>query len=984
MAEDLGAIKYRIEADTSGLARAEDEMAAFSKTAKAGAKDVDDLGKEIEQTGKRSQKGTEQISSGFENAARSLKQLVGVYVSFQTVKAITTGVAEATMEFSQSIADLSAITGASGKDLEFYANKAKEIGRTTSLSAAEAAEGFKLIASAKPDLLESATALAAVTQEAVTLAEATGISLPESAAALGSALNQFQMPAGDAARVVNALAASAQFGTAEVQQVTEAMRNAGSAANSLGLDFEETVAGIQALAAAGRQGADAGTALRQVLLKLEATGRAELQPSVVGLVGALNELKSQNLDNTELMDLFGQEAFTAATALLAQSDTAEQLNTSLRGTNTATEQAAVRMDTLQGDTLKAQSAIEALQITLGEKAEPAMRAMAQATAGAANAVTAFLTGMSDEDLIESIGMVVDENGNLVDSAEAAAEAARKFQETMTGSGGLSEAATETAGSIAEELSPAVEQFTVDTLKLIDSLESQYKALGMNAREQAMFNAELKALAAGDGPEAIRTVRDLAARNYDAAEAIKEAEAQMAAFGDSLEYYKDQQRKAREEQEKNERSILETIAALENETLSLQMTGRAQAVFNAVTEASARGALPEQIAKIAELTARNYDLAESSKEAGKSAEDAARDAEERWRQTHDYLSGAFVDIMENGGNAFDNIAKAFEKTVQRMVAQWAASGLMGMFSGNGLSGFTTEALIGDLGKGLFGKSGQSGMPGGLAGTVGIGAKIAGAASSAGSAIMGGLSAIPGWGWALGGAALIASQLDKSTPSGNAGFLIREPAGGGDGRTFDVPAFASGFDPVGFARREDQAGAVAVIDTFRQYDAALTSIAEAAGLRVNYNSNNFGGFSEKGQGGGLFFGSANEDGRNTAVPIEQQLTQFVGQWIKGLGGQVDQSLINDVLGAGSADAMIARAASLAGIDGSHATGLDRVPFDGYIAQLHKGERVLTADEARAQDSGMSDIMGLEMLKLARLSYGIIQDWNYRGLPATRAAA
>jgi len=122
----------------------------------------------------------------------------------------------------------------------------------------------------------------------------------------------------------------------------------------------------------------------------------------------------------------------------------------------------------------------------------------------------------------------------------------------------------------------------------------------------------------------------------------------------------------------------------------------------------------------------------------------------------------------------------------------------------------------------------------------------------------------------------------------------------------------------------------------------------------------------------------------VPIEQQLTQFVGQWIKGLGGQVDSALIQDVLGAGSADAMVSRAAALAGVDGSHANGLDRVPFDGYIAQLHKDERVLTAAEARAQDSGMGDIMGLEMLKLARLSYGILQDWNYRGLPATRAAA
>ncbi len=35
---------------------------------------------------------------------------------------------------------------------------------------------------------------------------------------------------------------------------------------------------------------------------------------------------------------------------------------------------------------------------------------------------------------------------------------------------------------------------------------------------------------------------------------------------------------------------------------------------------------------------------------------------------------------------------------------------------------------------------------------------------------------------------------------------------------------------------------------------------------------------------------------------------------------------------------------GIDGSHAGGLARVPFDGYIAELHKGEQVLTKEEAK----------------------------------------
>lgn len=468
--------------------------------------------------------------------------------------------------------------------------------------------------------------------------------------------------------------------------------------------------------------------------------------------------------------------------------------------------------------------------------------------------------------------------------------------------------------------------------------------------------------------------------------------------EALEEYRKEQDKAREANDKARQSVAQTITALENEMLALQMTARAAAVFEAVTRATAEGALPAEIAKIAEATARLYDMKEAKDQATESAgvlqkanEDAAKAAADNWQRTHEYLTNTFIDIANNGGNAFDNIAKSFSAMIQRMVAEWAASKLMNLFGmggggvsfggGGGGGGGTASSIVSGVLKSSGGSlaAGAGGFMSGLLGTgsaaagfvgpptaaTAAGMGVSGAISGAGSAIMGGLAAIPGWGWALAGAAAAAAALSKkATPSSNAGFLLR-PLGDGD-RQFDVPAFDSGFDPVGFARREDQTAAVQVIDTFRQYDAALTGIAKAAGLSVNYSANNFGGFSEKGTGGGLFFGQAGESGSGTtSAPIDQQLQQFVSQWVRGLSGQVDQSLISDVLAAGSADAMLARVASLAGVDGSHATGLDYVPFDGYVAQTHHGEGILTAEENknyRAQGPLMARLVD-EVINLRR---------------------
>lgn len=356
-----------------------------------GAQQLNPLNRQLDQT--------DRAATGAATAARAL----GAAIAAIGVGSVVTNAISVNRQFNKSISELSAITGATGRDLKFLTDASKEFGATTTLSASQAATAFKLIASAKPDLLESVDALKAVTREAITLAEATGQDLPTAAKAVGSALNQFQLDASKTSEVINILAASAQKGTTGVANITDALRNAGATANVLGVDFAETVAALQAFAKGGLDGAAAGTALNQVMLRLERTGDKALQPSVAGLSGALDELARRNLGNTELMKLFGDEAFKSANIILGQRDALKELNTTIRGTSTAYEQAATNVDNFNGDLLALQSAFEGVQIEAAALADGGLRQVTQA-------LTAGLQGLNENperiaEALETLGTV---------------------------------------------------------------------------------------------------------------------------------------------------------------------------------------------------------------------------------------------------------------------------------------------------------------------------------------------------------------------------------------------------------------------------------------------------------------------------------------------------------------------------------------------------------------------------------------------------
>ena len=86
-----------------------------------------------------------------------------------------------------------------------------------------------------------------------------------------------------------------------------------------------------------------------------------------------------------------------------------------------------------------------------------------------------------------------------------------------------------------------------------------------------------------------------------------------------------------------------------------------------------------------------------------------------------------------------------------------------------------------------------------------------------------------------------------------------------------------------------------------------------------------------------------------------------------------LWDSLFGNLTADVTVNKSASGGATDGSHARGLDFVPFDGYVAELHKGEMVVPAAEARAMRNGFSGFQDGEVANLLKQILYAVQDSN-----------
>ena len=336
------------------------------------------------------------IGSNLQSAGKSITSAGKTLTTHVTVPIVGLGTAavKTISDFESAMSKVSAISGATGSDLDALNQKAQEMGIKTKFSATESAEAFTYMAMAgwkTEDMLQGIDGIMA-------LAAADGLDLATTSDIVTDALTAFGLSADDSGHFADVLAAAASNANTNVSLLGESFRYAAPVAGALGYSAEDTAIALGLMANANIKGSQGGTALRSSLSRLiKPTDDAAALMEQYGLsmtnadgsmksLGEVMEMlrtKMGGLSEAEqaqaAVTLFGQEAMSGMLAVINASDSDyEKLTSAIYGADGAAQQMADTMlDNLSGQLTLLKSALEGLAIQFGEILMPYIKQFVQ-------------------------------------------------------------------------------------------------------------------------------------------------------------------------------------------------------------------------------------------------------------------------------------------------------------------------------------------------------------------------------------------------------------------------------------------------------------------------------------------------------------------------------------------------------------------------------------------------------------------------------
>ena len=314
--------------------------------------------------------------------------------AIQAVKDLASNVIELGTNFSSTMSEVAALSGATGDELERLEATAREYGATTTFSATESAEALKYMALAGWDVEQSTSALGGV----LNLAAASGMELGAASDMVTDYLSAFAMEADRASYFADILAYAQAHSNTSAEQLGEAYKNCAANLNAAGQDVETVTSMLEGMANQGYKGSEAGTALSAMMrdiTKNMKNGAIQIGDTTI----AVQDAQGNYRDLTDILgevenavDGMGSAERAAALSSTFTADSTKGLNLllnegidniagyedALRGSaGAAEEMAGIMNDNLKGDMAQMNSAWEELGLKIYDKVEPALRAATQ-------------------------------------------------------------------------------------------------------------------------------------------------------------------------------------------------------------------------------------------------------------------------------------------------------------------------------------------------------------------------------------------------------------------------------------------------------------------------------------------------------------------------------------------------------------------------------------------------------------------------------
>lgn len=362
----------------------------------------------------------EQKLNGLSSAFKTTGGLLSRNVTLPIVGVGAAAVKTAT-DFEAGMSEVKAISGATGSEFDALRDKAIEMGAKTKFSASDSADAFKYMAMAGWDASAMMDGIAGV----MDLAAASGEDLATTSDIVTDALTAFGLQASDSAHFADVLAQASSKSNTNVGLMGETFKYVAPVAGALGYSIEDTAVAIGLMANSGIKGSQAGTALRSTITRLaKPVGEAkdaveELGISITNADGTMKPLSQTMVELREKFAglteeqkaqyaamLAGQEGMSGLLAIVNASDEDfQKLTDEINNANGAAEDmASVMMDNTAGAVEQLKGALESAGILIGEKLTPYIRKLAEWITGLVEKFNSL--SEEEQDQIVKFGLIL--------------------------------------------------------------------------------------------------------------------------------------------------------------------------------------------------------------------------------------------------------------------------------------------------------------------------------------------------------------------------------------------------------------------------------------------------------------------------------------------------------------------------------------------------------------------------------------------------